>query len=695
MSDYNSMNVAGANLKVNADTGALLTEGSDSMADYKTVNVGGAGLKINEDTGALLIEGDGGGSSLTTDQANLLATIAGTTANGPQINAAAANLYGYNRPKLKEWDAFLSRMQQATGDVITAAWIGDSWVHNNGAKASTMFAAYLSNRFGDSGAGYVGAQSAAEVTPSPPCGATRPVTVNRTGVWTDNRSSLVGAIPATCTSSAVNATYTFVGTANSIVIHWVKRTGGGSFTYQIDGGGATTVNTSTGAGATPTLGLTTITPTDASHTLLLTVSVAGTAGVELCGVEFNRAKTGSRLHNLGLSGSSSPEWAAADATQWEAAITQLAPSLVLIGLGVNDAGNVTLGYSAITPTNYAAYLQTIITRVLAATASPISIVLLTPGDVAYTTTYPMSAYADAVKALAATNGIGCLDQQGLLGTQAEALARSLYANDNHLSVSGHRMVANFLDLYLLSHNDQQRNLYCTAYGADALLNNSAVNNAAFGANALKANTTGDGNVAIGVNAATSVTTGTNNLAMGYAAFQNGVGICNTAIGTGAGQGYTGVAPIFDGAGNVLIGYFAGASMRGWGGGVRSSYNVLIGHNAGTSNPDNDGNVVIGAYAGSDSTDGQNVIYIGHFAGRKESTANVLIVDNQDRALGASAANSIIYGIMGATASMQELHFNALKVLLSVIPTYANEAAASSLATGTVYKTSTGELRIKL
>ena len=125
----------------------------------------------------------------------------------------------------------------------------------------------------------------------------------------------------------------------------------------------------------------------------------------------------------------------------------------------------------------------------------------------------------------------------------------------------------------------------TFLGDDALVNNTATDNTAIGADALNSNATGIDNTATGSQALQSNTTGNGNTAVGRSALlSNQSGINNTMLGMSAGlsthgSGNTGIGFLallrnLEGSENIAIGDSAGANIR------NGSNNIDIG-NTGT------------------------------------------------------------------------------------------------------------------
>jgi hypothetical protein len=91
-----------------------------------------------------------------------------------------------------------------------------------------------------------------------------------------------------------------------------------------------------------------------------------------------------------------------------------------------------------------------------------------------------------------------------------------------------------------------------------------------------------------------------------------------------------------------------------------SNNVAIGYLAGEFITSANNNTLIGFQSGKDLTTADNNIFLGHCSGDTEITlSSALIIDNLTRAVGVSATDSIIYGIMAATPAAQTLRLNAV------------------------------------
>lgn len=336
---------------------------------------------------------------------------------------------------LRDWTAKLSSIQLSNTTTAVIAAIGDSWMAQD--KITGPLRLYLNNRFGDGGVGFVGACTNQNLNSPLPPGVTRTVL----GTWAATNNSLltfgVGLGDMTSSDIATPGTISFVGTCSSYVIHYIKQSGGGSFTYKTDGGAGTTVITTN---ASSILGTVTVSGlSDASHTVLLTVTVAGTTGVKIIGIDFHRPGPGVRMNNIGVEGTTTANWLYPNATQWEAGLTALAPNLVTIMLGVNDAN------SAVTQADYFTNLTNLITRVQ--TAMPLAdVVLLTPCDIGGVST--MSNYVAMLQSVATTMGVGFVDFFSVMGPYTAANTRGNYANVSHLNAQGGAIVGSYWGKYL-------------------------------------------------------------------------------------------------------------------------------------------------------------------------------------------------------------------------------------------------------
>ena len=178
--------------------------------------------------------------------------------------------------------------------------------------------------------------------------------------------------------------------------------------------------------------------TNASHTVVLTVTAAGSAGVTLMGAEANLDAAGVRLQKIGTSGATASYYSVVNAANWETGIASLSPSLVVLMFGANEL------QQNITPAAQASSLATIIANIQAA-APNADVILIPPVDIGVTGTYTVSAYAAAQQALAQSLGIGFMSMDKRFGLYAGSNARGLFNTDKiHFTATGGKVFANGL-----------------------------------------------------------------------------------------------------------------------------------------------------------------------------------------------------------------------------------------------------------
>jgi len=515
--------------------------------------------------------------------------ISGNAATATSATTAAVSNAPAYRYLLRDWDAAVSKRQWSATGTPTIAYIGDSWVNNE--YITGPLRDRLQNLYGNSGPGYANADSWSM--------APNGITKASAGTWTDTHGTSgsygVTASDTSTTDSSTPASKSFTANATSYVIHYVKKTNGGRFTYAIDGGSATTVNTADtaiGYGTTTVSGL-----SNASHTIAITYTgsinsvpisepaslsdvgnytagittaaftegglsggvqfpattgitefarpyisslatstaytlsvyvvmndgsapnpvestssgdfaliidngftgtptvelvsgslyrVSGTrttggsiitgqvginrytgqsgkafrvtgyqivtgataqnyaktpASLTLLGVDAQNSTAGVRLHRLANPGATAANYAAVNASMWQAALTALNPNVVVFQFGVNEL------LANATPASQSTALATLATW--ARTAMPYADILFVPPvRVGATGTYTIDDYATAQKALADSAGYAYYSSINSIGTYSDGNARGLYANTTHLNSSGGGVVGNNLYRWL-------------------------------------------------------------------------------------------------------------------------------------------------------------------------------------------------------------------------------------------------------
>jgi hypothetical protein len=339
-------------------------------------------------------------------------------------------LDNYGRHYLRSWQAKLAKVQNAVADShAVISIIGDSWVNG----LITPIVTRLQTTYGDSGPGFLqfGNYSAILVSGG---------SFTRAGTWTDDTKTINSLGPhcahATSTDTATPASYTVVGIINSFIIHYIKKLNGGSFRYRVDTGGWTSVDTSNGSTVYATEVITGL--ASSSHTLIIEVTVAGTAGVTLTGVDCREDTVGVRLHFLGNAGALSLSFSQLNSTIWSDGMAALESDLVVILLGTNDKD------TNVTPATFATNINTIIDRIQ--TLNPLcDILLLTPADNNIAgNTYTVADYVAQERAIAVSQNTACMDIYMNFGPFSDGNARGLYLNSNHPNENGYVLIKNLL-----------------------------------------------------------------------------------------------------------------------------------------------------------------------------------------------------------------------------------------------------------
>jgi lysophospholipase L1-like esterase len=365
-----------------------------------------------------------------------------TTDPGQGAIATASGVWSadqgaFMRPFLRDWNAALAKLtiEGSTGKA-GIAFLGDSITVND--RVTGPIRQKLQTMYGNSGIGWVSlagleAQSGVSITTA--------------GTWT-TRNKAAGAAGLNCTDATSSDTATPARKTIAIstgvtdwYVHYLVKPGGGTFTWAVDGGGATTVSTD---GATQNTGIVSITGlSNAAHTVVLTVTDAGSTGVTLLGIDSRINVPGVVLHKIASSGSRAADFAAVDATTWRTALAGVAPNIVCIMLGVNDAANID------TPSGFKANLQTMIANIQAAV--PLAdILLIAQSDMTSPTgPYTYRQYVDAMRDLALASSYGFVDSDKPIGPWPQANARGLYADAVHPSTVGGQLIANHIMSYLL------------------------------------------------------------------------------------------------------------------------------------------------------------------------------------------------------------------------------------------------------
>jgi lysophospholipase L1-like esterase len=329
---------------------------------------------------------------------------------------------------LRDWNAQVSKISSGAATQAVMCLIGDSWT--TGGSITEPLVTNMHNRLGNAGNGFWAAATNL-------VGHPKGVSYGYVGTWVNSYSTNGASVSAVnSVDTATPASLSLTTRVSRFVIHYVKRPGGGTFTYNLDGAGDNTMDTANASLEMATVNVGTNLSLATNHILRLTITGAGTDGVSINGVDCQNTLAGFRLHNLGYSGSRVADWllSGTSSNLFQSAISNLEPNIIGILLGTNDK------VQDQTPTQYTNNLLTLIRRLRSAKTN-VSILLISPGDNAGAGTTAMSYYAEALENLARIERVGFLNGYKLIGPYDEANARGLYANTTHVNSYGGRVIA--------------------------------------------------------------------------------------------------------------------------------------------------------------------------------------------------------------------------------------------------------------
>lgn len=342
-----------------------------------------------------------------------------------RASAVGGDVAEYGAHRLRNWRGQIAKIQNGTSAQARLALLGDSWIAQNYLWLDVQ--EQLQDLYGDGGRGYMSAG-----------GGGYGLTI--TGTWTtsdeDPASRGIDATHRDTTDTATPAKISLTTTFTDLTIHYIAKGGNGEFRYRVDAGGWTTVNTDNGG--TEAAAFTTLTPvSDASHTFELEILSAGSNGIRICGLDATRSGNNVIVHRLGNSGGEAQDIAEVDATMWEAQLTELNPTALIILFGTNEC------QAGRTPATFNTHLTTLITR--ARTALPlIDIVLFSPGDNDAVSTYGMDEYDAEMLTVAQAQSCTYLSGYQLLPDYDDSVSRALMADTVHPNSDGYMMLANAL-----------------------------------------------------------------------------------------------------------------------------------------------------------------------------------------------------------------------------------------------------------
>jgi lysophospholipase L1-like esterase len=221
---------------------------------------------------------------------------------------------------------------------------------------------------------------------------------------------------------------------DSFTIYYVKATDTGSFSYKVDAGSATTIN-STAASTTYS---TVVVPAGAAGTHSLTITSLDANYTRIIGVEGTNGTTGTVVTRAGLGGAMASSFTVGSSIGLAGSIgtfDALTPNLVILGFGVNEY------LQQIPIATYKTNMQTIIDRAKTAGADVVMLTGVPNNDTSKAISQVQ--YRQAQYDLADTNDLAVIDIDYLWGSYATSNASplALYGDVTHPNTKGYRDIA--------------------------------------------------------------------------------------------------------------------------------------------------------------------------------------------------------------------------------------------------------------
>lgn len=216
---------------------------------------------------------------------------------------------------------------------------------------------------------------------------------------------------------------------DSIEIDLIAGSGGGTVSYQIDGGAATNI-----VGPTSNFQRTTISVALGAHTVAINQVSGGATVVGISG--RNTTVPRLMLGNWARGGASTTSWTTINSVGPNRspinAAYLMTPVAVVINLGINDSTT-----ALIPVATFQANLQTLIDKYKVDS----DVILMVPFPSDLTTYTTQLDYYAAIRAMAAAQGLPLIDLPAIMGAYASANTRGLYSDNRHPSPGGQAYVA--------------------------------------------------------------------------------------------------------------------------------------------------------------------------------------------------------------------------------------------------------------
>lgn len=339
---------------------------------------------------------------------------------------------------LRDVQSQLAKLQAGSNVVLNIGLIGDSWF--TGTNIVSPIRQTLQNLYGDAGPGWVGVIDTAHI--HIPMDVTRTVT----GTWTNKFSGFTtaGAGMEEADSGVMGDRVDWTTVANTFVLHYKQKVGGGYLAYSIDDGSWTNVDTSIGT----TVGICGVSnAATASHKFSVMTTNTSTGGITLYGVDIQRTNPGVRVHALGVVGRAAIDRSVKpfSTTYYQPGLSNLNLNLMVINYGNNDkSGN-------LDPALFARYQHTNVTMCTTVLTNCAVMVVGTP-DTGPTNVFTMADYRNENEKVARTNRVAFLDAYTAFGPIENAIARGMYSggDNRHLSTEGGKAFAALISNAIIS-----------------------------------------------------------------------------------------------------------------------------------------------------------------------------------------------------------------------------------------------------
>lgn len=358
-------------------------------------------------------------------------------AKGLPSGLTGANLFNLVRGTYNESSTSLRRARAALANHNTAPFkvvcVGDSTVFGanaNGAQSTDSWPAQLSKML----AAQEGKQASTGVVYFLNYTFAADPRIELNGIWALGNVGPFNNAGRQSNTAGSEIRFTPVIPVDSFTIYYAKNTDTGSFTYKIDTGSATTVNSNAGAVGYGTV----VVPAGSAGTHTLTITAADANYTRIIGVEGTNGTTGTRVTRAGLGGSMASSFNLGSSLGNGGSIgtfDALTPNLVILAFGVNEY------LQQVSTATYKTNMQAIIDRAKTAGADVVMLTGVPNSDTSKATS--QAAYKQAQYDLADTNNLAVIDIDYLWGSYAisNAAPLSLYGDVTHPNTKGYGDIA--------------------------------------------------------------------------------------------------------------------------------------------------------------------------------------------------------------------------------------------------------------